>query len=165
MYDPEGNSRHRGSASWYRQGVGLPVCHFDYEEKDHGNDLNTLALPTSVTGRQQDAVWTSLTQRTCVKFVLCQVHHLMWIIFLNISHYIDCHGYGSMVSSWHQPCARGGFAGTGGEGWQLPSERQWVCARSLCIVPAVSMHTNTRTHIHMLTVYLPYHNQAIKLIA
>lgn len=88
----------------------------------------------TTSGRLKQA---SLTKWTCVRLLLWPARHLLWIICPT-----DCHGDGSMVSSWHQPCPRRGLAGTGRERRQLPSARQWICARSVCIVLVVSTHTH-----------------------
>lgn len=157
---PRKENRDRGSATWYRQSVGLSVCNFDDGKKDCGKVLkrapDTLRLlPTWMKDSLTDAIWGSLTKSTCIIFfcLLWLVHHLLWIIFMYKTCHTDCHGYGSMVSSWHQPRSRRGLAGTRREGRQLPSERQWICAGSLCFVLVVSIDTQVGQSFSLIYHY------------
>lgn len=75
-----------------------------------------------------------------ISFLLWLLCHPPWIISLNrAALHTDYHGYGCVVSSRHQPRPRGGAVSAGGERWQLPGERQWVGAWSLCTLPIVSI--------------------------
>lgn len=110
--------------------------------------LSSLSTTGCVSGRDRRlivALWSwswecspSKSDKICfLLWLLCQP---FWIISLNwATLHTDSHGYGCVVSSRHQPRPSGGAVGEGGEGWQLPGERQWVGAWSLCTLPIVSI--------------------------
>lgn len=95
---------------------------------------------------------SSLSKSDKIWFLLWLLCQPFWIICLKwATLHTESHGYGCVVSSRHQPRPSGGAVGEGGEGWQLPGERQRVGAWSLCTLLIVSIWKSQTAQVNRNT--------------